>query len=369
MDVAMIIRPDAASRFGGDLVQAQKTAAALGRMGVNAWMSTDGDFRDAEVVHAFNLLTPSWTLSQVESARRRGKPVVLSPVYWRNLSQLAGALLATPRLIPSLARIASQPESRSERFGRNSTVLFAPGHRRLYRKIIERSQVLAPNSEAEAGVLKEDFPELQHRPEAFQVVPNGVDVGSFDRARAEHRGDLLPPLPDRFALCVARIDFRKNQLRLIEATRRLGLPLVLRGSPPPASVLHAAYMDACRRRGEQVTFLGPLGEEALWSLYRRCAVHCLPSFYETPGLSSLEAGLAGRPVVATPYGPTREYFGDDVEYCEPSSVRSIAAALSRASEKEPDPRLAARIRERYTWDRAAEATLLAYRRALEVSPS
>ena len=44
----------------------------------------------------------------------------------------------------------------------------------------------------------------------------------------------------------------------------------------------------------------------------------LPSWFETPGLAALEAALAGCSVVITPFGSTREYFGDLVEYARPA---------------------------------------------------
>jgi len=67
-------------------------------------------------------------------------------------------------------------------------------------------------------------------------------------------------------------------------------------------------------------------------------------------------------VVTTPRGSTREYFGDLVEYANPLSVRSIAAAIERSLDRPPLPGLAARVRERYTWDRAAAATLAVYQK-------
>ncbi len=360
----MVLRPDAYTRFGGDVVQAEKTAAALRKLGVNAWVSTGGDLAKADVAHIFNLLTPEWTLRQVRAAESLRKPVVLSTVYWRNLSQLAGALLTLPGLLPPLLRAVSGRRSSNSAARPRSVALFPASHRREFRKILAASRVLAPNSQGEADRLVTDFPELRPRRDAIRVVPNGVDVDAFDRQSADHEAPLPPGLPERFALCVARIDYRKNQLRLIRATQRIGLPLVLRGDPPTESLLHDAYFEACRRRGGAVTFVGPVGEDVLWSLYRRCAVHCLPSFYETPGLSNLEAGLAGKPIVATPYGPTREYFGDLAEYCEPTRVASIAAAIERALDGPRQEGLAARIRERFTWARAAEATRAAYQQAL-----
>ena len=48
----------------------------------------------------------------------------------------------------------------------------------------------------------------------------------------------------------------------------------------------------------------------LASAYAAARVFALPSWFETPGLAALEAGLAGCAVAITPYGSTRDYFGD-----------------------------------------------------------
>lgn len=359
----MVLRPDAHSRPGGDTVQAERTARALGSLGIHAWVSGGGDFSQADIVHAFNLHTPDWTLRQVRAAHAAGKPVVLSPVYWRSLAILAGSLPLVPKLLPDILRRASHSNgTRRFRLPR-TTALFAAGHLRTYREILRSCRMILPNSTEEASRLATDFAELRRRTESLLVVPNAVDVEAYDRFRQGGAG-AEPESPAGYVLCSARIEFRKNQLRLIEATRRLGLPLVLVGGANRSTPLHDAYLRACVRRGGNATFLDYRPQEALWPLYTACAVHCLPSFYETPGLSSLEAGLAGARVVTTRRGSPLEYFGGLVEYCEPTSVRSIADALSRALLASPSGSLSAHIRAHYTWAHAAKATRAAYEAAL-----
>jgi glycosyltransferase involved in cell wall biosynthesis len=88
-----------------------------------------------------------------------------------------------------------------------------------------------------------------------------------------------------------------------------------------------------------------------------------PSWFETPGLSALEAAAMGTPVVCTEVGSAREYFGPHARYCSPDDVATIRRALDDArEEKDPAARAsrAAWIRTRYTWDAAARATLSGY---------
>ncbi len=89
------------------------------------------------------------------------------------------------------------------------------------------------------------------------------------------------------------------------------------------------------------------------------------SWYETPGLSSLEAAASGCAIVSTEVGTAYEYFGDYAEYCDPKDINSIKSAIERAWEKGPLELLKEKIIEYYNWERAAMLTLDAYIDLLE----
>ena len=95
-------------------------------------------------------------------------------------------------------------------------------------------------------------------------------------------------------------------------------------------------------------------------LYGACAAHVSASWYETPGLASLEAASCNRPIVVTPGGATREYFGSDAEYCAPDDVVSIRRAVERALARPASNGLANRIATEFTWEVAAQETIKAY---------
>ena len=104
-------------------------------------------------------------------------------------------------------------------------------------------------------------------------------------------------------------------------------------------------------------FLGELQGADLRNAYAAARTHALISFYETPGLASLEAAIAGNTIVASDRGSPREYFGDQAFYCQPIDLDSIKAALSQAYRTEPDPALKARVLRDFNWRKTAEATL------------
>jgi len=206
--------------------------------------------------------------------------------------------------------------------------------------------------------VHEDFPVSAHKP--FVVVPNAVDTEVFDPARVG-----LCNKAEKYegcVLCVARIEGRKSQLELVRAMRDLPYQLVLIGKPAPN---HLSYFEAVKREsGDRVHILGQIPHEELVEYYRAAKVHALVSWMETPGLSSLEAGAMGCNLVVTDKGDTRDYFGDDVFYCEPDSVASIRDAIVFAYNAPVDSGLSRRICKDFNWEKAAEKTFEGYRIAL-----
>jgi glycosyltransferase involved in cell wall biosynthesis len=68
-------------------------------------------------------------------------------------------------------------------------------------------------------------------------------------------------------------------------------------------------------------------------------------------------------IVITDKGDTRDYFGDDAVYCDPSNPASLLAAVEQASTAPFNENLLDRILKKYTWKQAAIQTLKAYQLA------
>ncbi len=213
--------------------------------------------------------------------------------------------------------------------------------------------MLLPNSTSEYRRFEAVYGAVRpHR-----VVPNGVRLTSVTKsyeAVPEYEGAVL---------CMGRIEARKNQLRLIEAINGSSLRLFIHGDPSPNA---AGYAAACAAAaGTNVQILPPLSGAALYAAYASAKVHVLPSWFETTGLSSLEAAAMGCNIVVTDRGDTRDYFGDRAWYCEPGNTGSIRAAVEAAHAAPVDAGFRQEILERFTWRRAAEETLAAYQEVLK----
>jgi glycosyltransferase involved in cell wall biosynthesis len=337
------IRENYAMRPGGDTIHAQRTASALRELGVEAEVSGTPP-RDPwryDVIHVFNTHV---SFRQVVRVRGVHAPVVLTPIY-EDVSQYR--LSRRRGISREAARIHDALDRRE---------------RALQSYVLAMASVIAPNTRAEASLIRADFPELSA---PIEVVPNGADhlplTGDPDRFCARFGLE-----PGRFVLCAARKEERKNQLRLIEACRDLELPLVLVGAEPPE---FREYVDRCREVASAspapVLFLEHVDDDQMLAdAFAAARVHALPSWYESVGLSSLEAATAGCNVVASANAGAAEYLGDDAWYCEPDSVDSIRDAVSAAYAAPPRADLPGRVAEQFSWRRVAEATLSAYELAV-----
>ena len=101
-------------------------------------------------------------------------------------------------------------------------------------------------------------------------------------------------------------------------------------------------------------------QNELVEYYERARVHILPSWFETTGLSSVEAAVMGCNIVITDKGDTREYFENEAFYCDPADPKSILNAVEKASKAPLNENLRQKILKNYTWKQAALQTLKAY---------
>jgi polysaccharide pyruvyl transferase WcaK-like protein/glycosyltransferase involved in cell wall biosynthesis len=353
--VLMQIRPDYLDRPGGDTTQLRQTRRFLEELGVKIEVSTQEapDLREFDLVHAFNLGRPQEPYLHCLNAVRQDRPVALSTVYasfdemWTWADPTYWELPPPGEGVPML-RPAPPPDP-EERLRRAQLDLQRAA-------AIEWSTVYLPNGQSEADELHAAYGMDLDR---TLIVPNAVSPIFFDA----HPEPFVAKYGWRdFVLCTGRLEARKNQLLLVIALRGSGLPLVLIGQPNPES-----YRDLCRQYADgNVLFLDAVPHEELASAYAAAKVHALPSWFETPGLSSLEAAAAGCNIVSTDRGSPREYFGDEAWYCDPRDLDSIRRAVLAACEAPRSERLRERVRERYTWGRTAEATLEGYRLALQI---
>lgn len=234
----------------------------------------------------------------------------------------------------------------------------------ILRDICNYAALISPNTTAEMNLISNAFTIPK---EKFQIIPNGVSerfLKADPSLFIEKYG-----LKD-FILNVGHIGpHRKNILPLIKALKKIDHPAVIIGS----SLNKDENVKVKDEIGEakNITLIEelPNDSELLASAYAACNTFVLPSLFETPGIAALEAALAGAKVVITPYGGTKDYFQDLVDYVEPSSVDSIKTGIEKVMNRNKDGRLKERIKENYLWEKVGERTSEVYRDFVEKKSS
>lgn len=330
MKVLFQARPDFLQNPAGDSVQIVSTWQTLKALDIEIHLSADPniDLSPYDLVHIFNITRIKESYMYFLNAQKQGKKSVISPIYW-------------------------PPNVYLQRKGANPNALAAWKHLQPMRaRLLSQCDLLLPNSQIEMEVLQQDFLKLA----PYQVIPNGFP-DSFINATPQLFQEQFPDLPKDFVLCAARISPRKNQYWLAKLCHELGLQLILLG-PVNDQTYYKRVLEF-----PNVTHIGTLQEELLASAYSAAKTHALPSWFETPGLSSLEAGACGTVVISTDQGSPKEYFQDMALYVHPMDDQSLLSALEKSYNASPIP-LMEHIRNHYPWSRVAEITLEAYRKIL-----
>jgi glycosyltransferase involved in cell wall biosynthesis len=177
-------------------------------------------------------------------------------------------------------------------------------------------------------------------------------------------------LPGRFFLFVGTLEPRKNLPRLVRAfgraatllTRPTGLLLLGR-----RGWALAGLDEEIGRCPAPVAAPGFVNEAMRNAALKRALGLLLPSLHEGFGLPVLEAFRAGTPVLTADAGALPEVAGDAAMLVNPHDEEAIVDGLVRIGNDAGIRRTlvsrGSRRVERFSWDRAAEATLSVYRDA------
>lgn len=351
------------SHHAGDTTQVLKTKEYLEKKGVKVDISLElePDVSGYDLVHIFNFTTPDETFIQARNAKKYRKKVVLSPIFVdyseydkKERGSIGKVLL---RFLDKHQIEYCKILGRSlvtRKIHKGTILVLRKGVWKIQKEILKCTDLFLPNSLSEWNRFIKEFGIADVN---YQVVPNAVDQQLFNPEKVK-----IVPEYARFkdcVLCVARIDGRKNQFRLVQALKDLPIKLVLAGKISQHHQKDFARFKNLRRNN--IYFLGDIPHERLPSLYAMAKVHAMPSFFETTGLSSLEAGIMSCNLVIGDRGDVRDYFGDYAYYCEPDSVDSIRDAVSRAYNSVVNTNLRKHILENFTWEITANKTLSAYK--------
>ena len=324
MKILMCIRSDYCRNFGGDSRQMLKTQEYLKKLGAEVVVNSGDitDYSGYDIVHIFNLNSLGETYKYYKIAKYHKKDTVLSPLYW-NMSRYYKHVNDT-----------------------DSIKLWKKCD--IYRReIIKGCKVVYPNSFVEAELLRSEICDNAN----YKVIYSGVDIISDETPLygLKNRYNL-----ENYVLSVGRICPIKNQLVLAKICKELNIQLVLIGN-----INDKAYFEKCISY-EGTIYLGFIDSYNIYNAYRFAKLHVLPSFVETPGMSSLEAAANGCRIVSTNQGSASEYFNDKALYCDPFDDSSIYSAVRQGIKLDKNCELKKMVREKYNWESCTKALYESY---------
>ncbi|MEU8378783.1 glycosyltransferase [Streptosporangium sp. NPDC048865] len=325
-------------RVGGTEKQIFLLATGLARSGVEVDVVTlhsDGPYRDALelegiTVHNAGFVGLSTGITAVPrnliaAARlvrlvRRLRPDVLHAFLYH--AYVVGSPIAWLARVPVIvAGRRSLSVFKRVRYGSHMLERVAT---RLTRHVVANAVAVAEDARRVEGLA----------PEKLSVIYNGLPGSAFLP---------VPPAPIVTDLpvvcCVASLRAHKGHHYLVEAVALLaarGTPctLVFAGEGPERDVLARQAASL----GVDLRLLGLRRD--IESLMRRASVVVLASLQEGMSNAVMEAMAAGRPIVATAVGGTRELLDGRGLLVPPQAPQALAESLERVLH---DPRLAASL--------------------------
>jgi alpha-1,3-rhamnosyl/mannosyltransferase len=239
------------------------------------------------------------------------------------------------------------------------------GYRRGLAAVASRAARIIAVSERVATAVVE---RLGVERERVVVVPEGVADGFRrrpERAEQERVCRRYGVVPGRFVIAVGAIEPRKNLPTLVAAARGLDVTLLLAGTKGSG---WGAVDEARRRAHVEVRAPGHVADADLPVLVASARALAHPALDEGFGLPPIEAMAVGTPVVLARAGALAEVAGDAAIWVDADDESGWRAVLERLM---VDDALYAEMAgagvaraERFTWERAAAATVEVYRDAL-----
>lgn len=346
MKVLFQNRANARTQPGGDTVVMDRVATGLRAKGVQVDIVLDSvsDYSSYDLVHLFNFATPELTERYARDCVAAKKPYVVTalyedrPKFYNQMFTAFDAISSGKQgQLPELLSSTTEAEKWSNNWtAEHANVLFATGA-------------------SEVDALSSDYP--NSNPVTFPVGCEVFDSEADEELFAGQFGVR------GYVLCVGRLETRKNQLALLKALESDQIPVVLVDG---GFTYQPEYEQACRsvERSGRTIFTGRLSPEMLASAYKGAKVHALPSWYELPGLVSLEAARYGANVVVSELGTSKDYFNSLAFYANPGDLQSIRNAVLAGFYAPKRPELV-ELAESFTWERSSDTVYSHYCKILK----
>lgn len=312
------------NKSGGVQIRIKKYYEAISKnCDVSFFNAFNSDLRECDILHVFKLDIEN--LALIRCAKSMGKKVVLSSI----VNCVNAKRIDFYRVISKLP--------------------FATTYRCLF-EIVKLCDLIIVESKQEKDFLCQHFGAVE---EQLCIIGNGAeDYSDADSSIYEKIGTSKD-----YVLQVGRFDENKNQLNVIKALKKSGLPIVFIGG---ADISDKGYYNQCIQEAVEdlnFHFLGWVDNKSplLASAYAHAKVLLAPSFSETFGLTIIEGAIAGAVPVLSKTLPILEdkHFKECIT-CNPNNLQDIKKATLEAYNKDRDCEFRKRIKAEFSWDSIAK---------------
>lgn len=358
---------------GGDRIQIERTAEELRLLGHVVDIKADLAFdpRGYSLVHIFQLDWTPETYLYAKKVKSFNIPIVLSPIH-HNVSEVKKFDDSFAFDFRRVSRVLFKDQFARDTFKNVYRSIFSPkklyptlvsivkGFKNIQQETLKMAAMVLVQTDAEKLDLEKTYG-VKFR--CFKV-PNGVSSKFLVTEFGPN------PLPfAEYILSVGRIEPRKNQLSLIQAvaslrqTYSLNFNLVLIGNKNLRQ--HFEYHRLFQQELKKypwITYIPQVSYDDMPLYYHYAKVGVSVSWFETTGLTSLEAVFCGTNAVATG-ARAKECLGAYASYCEPYDISTIKTAIYKEY-LAPRPLVDETLRKEYTWKNAALKTLASYAQVL-----
>ncbi len=352
--ILIVNRSNAVTQRGGDTIVMENLYNGLREKGfmVDIDLDHEKNFKDYDLIHIFNFATPQFSTNIAMEAKSKGVPFVVTSLF-EDVSSFHNQSWAVANFMEQY-----QSYGQDKDFYEKNKIDFSkinPSETFNVKWICDNATALFTSGISESKNIKR----IYDAKAPMYEIPFGLNTPeSGDANRFVEKYKMKD-----FILCVGRFESRKNQLMLLKALEDVAMPVVLIGGGFSYQPNYEMAIRGFKRKG-QTRILGRLSNQDLADAYSACRIHCLPSFYELPGLVSLEAAYYGANVVASDTGTTKDYLKDYAFYCDPYSPDSIKNAVLAAFYS-PKKYGLKEYAMSFTWNQYVDKTIKAYQEILE----
>jgi len=231
-------------------------------------------------------------------------------------------------------------------------------------KRVSRSltRIITVSNSAQKDISR-DFRIPSHK---FSIIPNGINTKLFypieqierEKNRVIVTNSADTPLKGLFFLFQAVAELEKIQ----------DIDITVVGEPKKDGDIVKLIQKL--GIGHRISFTGRIDDREFVQQYARATVAVVPSVYEGFGLPVGEAMACGVPVISTTGGALPEVVGDAGVLVQPANSAALAGAIRELLNNPIRAQKLGmagyrRVQKHFTWKKAAEKTVAAYREAID----